>query len=432
MERVNLFNPFLNKPIEHEDRLTWAFILMLKYNLPLQRFLREIVLRETAENREIVHGWEPANLWTQAKNIQIESAPNLIISVLLTDSPTEEGIDVHWSDRNPKYDGVIEFPNELILIIENKLSHGKTWQEQLSPNIESFPSKLRADVKDSLHEQAVCLVWSEVLEGVLEFINSKFAPFGSSEIANDFLTFVEEIHPELTPYRTFSLCGVRPEALEKRIEKLHRDIVARVWNTDRYESDCDFQYSSIFRENGIAQRIYFDCENIQHLRVYLWPANTVTQARQLHEFFIENGNAEFLNFANDTQWTIAPHLRFFSFNNVVNIAYYPDLSVDDYLSYFVDQNTIGQWRYVTNQERGELTEFLDKLESDNLISEQKLGEIKENFFGGNITRMNVVPGFEIVREWSLEEIIQWEEDHELEDRMIEELNSLLDAWGEQL
>ena len=26
MERMNLFNPFNEKPPEHEDRLTWAFL----------------------------------------------------------------------------------------------------------------------------------------------------------------------------------------------------------------------------------------------------------------------------------------------------------------------------------------------------------------------------------------------------------------------
>ena len=73
MERVNLFNPFALKPIEHEDRLTWAFLLVLKYNPPLQNFLRDIVLRETAkpefslENWEIVESWETANIFTQKK-----------------------------------------------------------------------------------------------------------------------------------------------------------------------------------------------------------------------------------------------------------------------------------------------------------------------------------------------------------------------------
>ena len=297
MDLVSLFNPFSSKPIEHEDRLTWAFLVTCKYNPPLQNFLRELVLRETAEselsleNKDVIDSWKPANISTQKKNIQIESAPNSIVSVLLTDKPIKEKINVAWSDRKPIYDGIIEYSNGLILIIENKLWHGNVWRDQLSPNIESFPSEL--DVENSLHNQAVCLVWSEILEGVLGFINSKYATFGSSEIASDFLTFVEEIHPELTPYRTFKLCAGRPEALRIRKDKLHKDIVI-VRNADGEESDCEFCDDYIYRKDRIAERIYFDCEKNQHLSVLSLAQRTLS--RRHKNSTIISGKKETKNF----------------------------------------------------------------------------------------------------------------------------------------
>lgn len=443
MERVNIFNPFSNKPIEQEDPLTWAFLVTLKYNPLLQKFLCELVLREMVEaepnpeNWEVADYWKPANLSTQQEKIHIETAPNSIVSVLLTDVKIGKEIDVYWSNRDsPRYDGLIEYPKDLLLIIENKLQHVKTWEEQLSPNIESFPSDFNnEDFKGTLHERAVCLEWAEILEGVLGYIDSKFASFAGSEIASDFLTFVEENHPNLTPYRTFGLCAGRREALERRIDKLHRDVADKVQNRDRdhgNESNCKYEDSYIYREGQIAERIKFYRKNNQSLSVYLWPANTVTQVRQLHDYFEENGKAEFLNFEKDAQWKINRHLRFYYLNNVIDIGTYPDLSVDDYLRYFVDNNAIGQWRYETEEESRNLENFLCQLVEDNIISEQKLKEIKTKFFRGNINFMNIAPGFEIYQEWNLDEIVQLEQDSNLENQMIIELNRPLSIWGENL
>lgn len=43
MDRLNLFNPFDKLPRHFEDRLTWAFLVVLKCDPSLQNFLRELV-----------------------------------------------------------------------------------------------------------------------------------------------------------------------------------------------------------------------------------------------------------------------------------------------------------------------------------------------------------------------------------------------------
>ena len=118
----------------------------------------------------------------------------------------------------------------------------------------------------------------------------------------------------------------------------------------------------------------------------------------------------------------------------IDIQTEPDLPTADYLDYFADGNYIRQWRYKTNEGLGELTDFLYQLVNDELISEQELENIKEDFFGGKFTHMRVAPGFAISRAWNLDDIIEWEQDEtlSLEDIMIKELNDLLDAWGEKL
>ena len=75
MDRVNLFNPFERPSDQHEDRLTWAFLVALKYDPYLQDFLRKLVEsrfspeehRDYSNILEPAHVWEPAHISTQTK-----------------------------------------------------------------------------------------------------------------------------------------------------------------------------------------------------------------------------------------------------------------------------------------------------------------------------------------------------------------------------
>ena len=305
MEQVSLFSPFGNTP-EHEDRLTWAFLVALKYDPSLQTFLRDLVeSRLPLEHWDHRYTWEPGRVSTQTS--KIESSSCFLVSILLTDVRQEERIEVKWSDRGARYDGVVEYPDGLTLIIENKPSHGDVWKEQLSPSRRSFSSDVEVeDVK--LYESAICLEWSDILEGVLRYIHSGIPPFGSREIARDFLSFVEELHPDLTPYRTFELCGHRPEALKRRMILLVAALTRDGENLGRKELSDGWPY--IFCPDKSVQRVAFSSvseSNFSKLRMSLWPADTVGQA---HCFYKAVDREAFLSLEKSAGWKVKPNLHF--------------------------------------------------------------------------------------------------------------------------
>ena len=132
MDHANLFNPFSSLPPEHENRLTWAFLLALKYDPLLQNFFRELVESKLPlKARDLSNFWHPARVATQTK--WIDPSTIHLVSVLLTDD-TIQDVQVEWSDRDAVYDGVIEFPGGLTFIVENKPSSGNVWANQLSPS----------------------------------------------------------------------------------------------------------------------------------------------------------------------------------------------------------------------------------------------------------------------------------------------------------
>ena len=410
MDRVNLFNPFSSP--EYENRLTWAFLVFLKYDLSLQNFLRELVeSRLFLKYQEYSKtSWKPANISTQTAGIG--SSTDLLVSVLLTDVSIQEKIKVEWSDREAMYDGVIKYPDRMTLIIENKLDHDAVWEKQLSPSRDSFSGNIDQVV---LHDSAICLEWAEVLEGVLEYADSDHASFGSRMMAHDFLSFVKNVHPEMTPYRTFKLCGDKEEALRRRTSSL-LDVLARKKGLE----SRDGWY--LFRPGKIAERVMIQVESGK-LKVELAPADTVGQARC---FFETVDKEAFLSLQEFDDWKVRPNLHFSFANKHLIWADETTWETREYFDYFSDGSLYGK------RDRDKLLCLAQQWEREHLISLADREKIEVEFNNTKRQSLNVVPGFLISREWDLDTVIELEDRGKLEECIIDALAAPLAAWRETL
>ena len=406
MDHTNLFNPFSSLPPEHENRLTWAFLVALKYDPLLQNFLRELVESKLPPTRrEHRSFWESARVSTQTKGI--ESSTNHLVSILLTDA-TIQDVQVEWSDRDAVYDGVIAFPDGLTLIVENKPSHGDVRAEQLSPSRNSFSGNFD---DCTLHGSAICVEWAEVLEGVLRYANTKIAPFSSREICLDLLSFVEEFHPGLTPYSTFRLCGDNPEALRRRTIRLLDDLGSR--------AGLERRDNYLFRPGKIAERVAIWVNGELMLKVGLWPADTVRQARRFYEI------VDRMSFLDLNEWEVETNLHF-SFMNRHLIWADTNWATDTYFDHFADGELCGQMN------QAELVPLAQQWEKEGLISDKDRGDIEYQFNSTRRDTLNVIPGFCVYRAWDLSTVIKLEETGNLEGEIIDALATPLDIWGETL
>ena len=410
-QSVSLFWPYSARYPRRENRLTWGFLAALKYNPLLQHFLRELVASKLpVPIGEHAQPWETARVSTQSKGF--DSSTTRLISLLFTDRTDQMAeIAIDWSDRERVYDGVIEYPDGLTLIVENKLSHGDVWEAQLSPWRRSYSGSFD---DDPLYKTAICVEWSEILEGVLKYADSGIAAFGSREICRDFLSFVEELHPKLTAYSKFRLCGSRDQALKRRTIRLLDDL-ARKLELESREDDY------LFRPGEIAERIaiWVDLREEPLLKVGLWPADTVTQARR---FFGQVNRTDFLGL---DEWTVAPNFHFtFVSSYVIRAA--TNWNVERYFDYFANDKLYGQ------MDREELLPLAEGWEQKGLVTQTGLSDIEYQFNETNRRTLNVVPGFSVIRGWSLDEVIELEERGELEAHLIDALSEPLQSWGESL
>ncbi len=406
MANVTLFRPLSSNAPQHENRFTWAFLVALNYDPFLRSFFRGLVeARLSSRAPEYCNPWEFAEVLSQKKSIA--SSTSRLVSVLLTDKVIEN-LQVKWSDRDAVYDGVIEYQDGLTLIIENKLSHETLWEEQLCPSRSSYGGD-REDVE--LCSPAICLEWSEILEGILNYADSGMAPYSSRSICYDFLSFVEELHPTLSPYRTFKICGNRLPSLNRRSAQLLNALAKKL----NLESRND-EY--LFRPNKIAERICIWVEPDLELKVGLWPADTVSQANR---FFSSVDKRTFLSLNN---WKVEPNLHF-SYMSRHLIWAETTTSIADYFDYFSDGN-FGQ------MDRAKLIPLAGEWKAMGLITCEDQEEIKDQFNSTRRETLNVIPGFSVSRAWKLDDVIDLEERCELETCIIDSLATLLTSWGETL
>ncbi|HOJ04082.1 MAG TPA: hypothetical protein PK916_08765 [Bacteroidota bacterium] len=308
------------------------------------------------------------------------------------------------------------------MVIENKPRRSHVWITQLSPSRESF-TDLADDVE--LFEQAVSIEWAEVLEGILNCSGSRVATYSARSLASDFLRFVEDLHPTLSPYRTFELCGKRQEAFTRRIETL--------LNSIGQGTGCEVgvrpgaqPYLNL--SLMAVQQLHLSVVNSEDwgevLMLKIWPGDTVKQARA---FFERVNRGAFLNLENQG-WQIRPNLHFSHMQKHLVWAN-TGLRVSEYFDYFATNiNEIGK----KNFEEMSLADLTMKWEGAGLISAEDTEKLQRMFGETKRSFLNVIPGFNLVSALPMAKVIEFERSHRLEQELLDSLQVPISAWGESI
>lgn len=417
MDRLNLFNPFEHKSVEHEDRLTWAFLVALRYDPLLQRYLREQVMSKLPVERvEGLWQWEPAMVETQVS--RIPSGASFVVSVVIADELLEEAVPVDWVDREARYDGVIHYPDGLVLIIENKPKKGDVWSTQLSPSITSWGEEIESV---ELYDKAVSLAWPVILEGLLGYAESPSATEAGRQMVGDFIDFVVAKKPNLSPYRTFRLCD-GAEALKKRIQSLVEELAAATG----LEAVNRAGHSYLVRPRKIAQEAHLAVnergDGTLGITQSLWPADTVGQARR----FYEEVDVERFFALEGCGWRVKPHLHF-AFMGTQLVWPNTRLSLREYFEYFHSEREKYGMRSIDADRK--LPE-MDGWVHGGLMAPEDVKEVLKKFLETRRNHINVIPGFGVLRTWSLDELIALEEGGDLVGRLVKAYDEVLATWGE--
>lgn len=422
MDQAGIFSPFRKRSEGHEDRLSWGLMVLLKYVPPLQRYFRDLVLRHIPPDRwPAGDDWEPAAVATQVTHLGNDGS--FVVSVLLSDESLVMPVTVGLSERRARYDGAVWY-RDLTLHIENKPHRSDVRAEQLSPSARSFGDP--ADIE--VYKEVVALEWAEVLEGIRAYATSPLASYAERTLAEDFLAFVEDVHPALNPYRTFKRCGTVQAALDKRIRRL-LEMIGRALGYDVGTRPGGYPYlhlpTKAVRELHIkAHPSQASEQSPGLLEESIYPADTVGQAR---EFFQRVDRDAFLALESHG-WEIQPNLHFSHVQKHIVWAQ-SSLGVAEYLDYFLaNSDQIGR----KNLNQVDLRDLAADWLRLGLISESDEAALLREFGGTQRSYLNVVPGLGLVRKWPMRTIIEMEAEQRLERELVEALRVPLATWGESI
>ncbi|MBS1495093.1 MAG: hypothetical protein JST55_16425 [Bacteroidetes bacterium] len=385
MERLNYFCPYQSKSAKHEDQLTRAFMVLMKYSFHVSSLFYNycnVEFKRSAKATELPSLSQLINYdWvfdTQKSDPIIDS--ELLVSVLITDKEFEKSNEniVADPERSARYDGIIKFGKVLTMIIEVKPQSENVWFKQLNPSRKNLSEETK------VQEIPVILQWKEIIKQLNAILELPTLNSQERFLIDDFLEFVDDFFPTLNPYDKFELCKSNKVLLLRRIENILKEIVKQDTVIDYHrgwgniikvgEQFKDFnQIGLILQQN--------DSDKSWHIELSIYFADTVSQARK---FYDKDFN---LTSFKERGWEILPNFHV-SFRSQ-NLVYFNSKDIQTYLDYWRNnQQNIRQYKII------EIRSFLEELTNKQIIvfEEKNKDELTKKFFNTKMPTLNFCPG----------------------------------------
>ncbi len=394
MDRLNYFAPYEHKKRWHEDQLTRAFLVILRY-VPLAQVIFLDLIREEQFKREVklripplsAIDYEDIKIETQQSQID-ENGGNKLISIIMTDEKWKPEGSVHHSERSARYDGLIYYQPEWILVIENKPHSSSIWEEQANPN-------LPPDHEIQIEPTVVVILWKDLISRLTSLLKNKLVHGAEKIVLDDFLEFINNNFPYLNPYPSFKACKDNESLLERRCRDIMRELAPD--NSVRHHTGWKY---CIEIPTGPVHKIALSPNKIKdkdwEIEFVMNPGDTMNQARK---FFSSVVKEKFLALK-EKGWSISPNLHFaYISTNLVWAR--SKLGLEEYLQHWLEhRDDIHQIKRDDSSDSHVFHDFFYKLLADKLITESDIKKLEDEFSATRRNSINICPGISMRFSWS--------------------------------
>ena len=419
MSHINYFEPYESKSAHHEDQLTRAFMVVLRYVPSALLMFYDSVLttinRKASERNMTVElpsiseiDLSNLDFETQTSNIDVAFKTNKIVSVLITDETFNLEKPVSKSDRNARYDGIIYFSSDVAIIVENKPFNYNVWEEQLSPSAKGLPEGVK------IIEIAAIIEWKKIINDLNSLVKNNLIGKAEKEIVNDFLDFIDKRFPLLNPYDNFTDCKDNIDLLNRRVKNLLEKSVAKQADAIDYHNgwQCYYLKTPFPEIKMIGFKIYEE-ESDWRLAIEIWFGDTLSQSRELYKIKIDEGKISLLE---EKGWQYSPnfHISFIQAHLVWLDT--SEESKNGYIQYWI--NNVSD---IKQYSKLELTTLLDKLMKNQIIEikGEDRSEIEKEITNTNRHNFNISPGFGLSFSFHSKKAKELDS----EDKLVEEIKS---------
>jgi hypothetical protein len=413
MKRTNYFGRFENKSADAEDRLTRAFLVVLRLIPPVQAAFIDAIREKQHEqgNGPVVPSRTEtdtgfAGVWSQVGNLRTDEGR--VLSILLTNREWDGEVEVQPSDRTPVYDGVVHYAEQWVFAIENK-PYGDVRESQLHPNVGDAEG---LEVDPGL----VVLVWKDLIRRLHALGESDWLDYTQHQLVNDFLRHAQDEFPEINPYPTLKHCGDDVDKLNRRCEDLMEEIAP-----GRVETHKGWRNYILAPELDAAKMVSVSAQRSDQsweIDLVIHPGDTVSQAST----FYSDLNVDAL-LALSEEWDCSTNLHF---SHISSNLVYPtsEVSFEEYIEFWQEHQ---EW--IRQVKEDQFEELLDLLESNGLLTETDREKFEAEFFETNRSTANVCPGISLHYRWDRTEAHDLDENDRLTEEINERVREAVRMWG---
>jgi hypothetical protein len=419
---LNVFIPYENKPLHHEDQLTRAFLILLGSTKIVEILFIEILRERMGQSGITLLPPSPINdsggvvsIETQISSStkgRLQGENGRLVSVILTDELLKPEHRVERTGRVAIYDGFLRLKPNWVIVLENKPSHTNIWVQQLS-------SAFNEDYE--IEPVPVVLSWRDVIRRLGVLITNDILQDGGKTLVEDFLAYVDNYFPELNPYESFELCGNHRYLLEKHCMEIMEKA-----GFGPVEYHRGWHYSTrLLEKPGIKEVALHPSSNSEEpwpIQLHLHPGDTMNQARDLFSS-IKVDRVENLR---ERGWLIQPnfHVSFRSSN-----LYWCDSGVplSDYLQYWVEEVGNKRLRQIA---RAEWNGYFAILAERGIISNQDAQKMEALLLPTAMSSVNICPGVTFQYTWSREDAIYLEGKGLFVQEYSDRVKDVLRVWGQ--
>lgn len=384
MERLNYFNPYRRKDGGHEDQLTRAYLVLLKYSHQafvafysycLEQYGKSGSLDEEGKLPFYHHLLSSdINIDTQRKSLTFQTQK--LLSVVISDKQLGyKDTKIQRHQRTARYDGIVEIGEELTIVIENKPRVENVWMDQLKPSESNF-----TEDKIDILSVAASLEWKEIIKQLNSILSSPESISREEKLLiEDFLSYVDDEFTVLNPYDSFDLCKDNETLIQRRIKNVLKDIAGEEFDV-RKQITWGFEIELGYPEIRMAGLLLNEEESDWYLTLALYFGLGVKQGRNFYNHEIDLSEVK-------QDFVIQTHFKF-SYIRQGIIDAFPSTDVDRYIEYWKNNK-----EDISQIKRDEVNSYLQKLSNAGVIklTKEKEKELTENFWNTNRPELNPNP-----------------------------------------
>jgi hypothetical protein len=295
---LNVFEPYTDLGRGHEDQLTRAAMIVLRL-VPLAR---ETLLHEIGERS--LSRLPDCTIDLQASHVvdpTEEGAANgkvqrgRLVSVFLTPDfePTEIAEEVSDTDRGQRFDGILRFDPELVVLLESKVC--RRWARRDGHRV----SEINLGGVHFAERRTCLLRWHDLLESWWRLVEIGVLAPAEQALIQDILSYAHQDFAELLPFGSLRRVGEDPTRRKWRLRSLLREATGiQPERVGLVHVRLDTSLGT-----GSLQRAALEIDD-QALTLHMWPGELKPQAEALYTA----GRAERLSELHESlgPWQVEP------------------------------------------------------------------------------------------------------------------------------